>query len=36
MKDYLDDDMDSNALIGLLQKAGHEVFSPRTAGAHGK
>jgi hypothetical protein len=30
MRLYLDDDMDSNALIGLLRKAGHEVVSPRT------
>lgn len=36
MKVYLDDDMDSNALIGLLQKAGHEVDSPRAAGTRGQ
>ena len=36
MKVYLDDDMDSNALIGLLQKGGHEVVSPRATGTRGK
>jgi len=36
MKVYLDDDMDSNALIGLLRKAGHEVFSPRAIGTRGQ
>ena len=36
MKVYLDDDMDSNVLIGLLRKAGHEVFSPRTTGTRGQ
>jgi hypothetical protein len=32
MRVYLDDDLDSNALIGLLQSAGHEVTSPRGVG----
>ncbi len=35
MKIYLDDDLDSNVLIGLLQGAGHEVISPRTVGTRG-
>lgn len=35
MKVYLDDDLDSNALIGLLQRAGHEVISPRAVGTRG-
>lgn len=35
MRVYLDDDLDSNALIGLLQKAGHEVISPRAVGTRG-
>jgi predicted nuclease of predicted toxin-antitoxin system len=35
MRIYLDDDLDSNALIGLLQQAGHEVISPRAVGARG-
>lgn len=35
MKVYLDDDHDSNALIGLLQQAGHDVTSPRAAGTRG-
>ena len=35
MRVYLDDDLDSNALIGLLQQAGHEVISPRAAGTRG-
>lgn len=29
MRRYLDDDLDANALIGLLQHEGHEVVSPR-------
>ena len=29
MRVYLDDDLDSNALIGLLRLAGHGVVSPR-------
>ena len=36
MKVYVDDDMDSNALIGLLRKTGHEVVSPRAAGTRGQ
>ena len=36
MKVYVDDDMDSNALIGLLRRAGHEVVSPRAAGTRGQ
>ncbi|TAJ98216.1 hypothetical protein EPO44_11965 [bacterium] len=36
MKVYLDDDMDSNVLIGLLEKAGHKVVSPRAAGTRGQ
>lgn len=35
MRVYLDDDLDSNALIGLLEKSGHEVISPRTVGTRG-
>lgn len=35
MRVYLDDDLDSNALIGMLKQAGHEVFSPRTVGTRG-
>lgn len=35
MRVYLDDDLDSNALIGLLQQAGHEVVSPRAVGTRG-
>jgi predicted nuclease of predicted toxin-antitoxin system len=35
MRVYLDDNLDSNALIGLLQQAGHEVFSPRVLGTRG-
>lgn len=35
MKVYLDDDHDSNILIGLLQQAGHSVISPRAAGTSG-
>lgn len=35
MRVYLDDDLDSNALIGLLRSAGHEVISPRAAGIRG-
>jgi len=36
MRVYFDDDMDSNALIGLLRKAGHEVVSPRATGTRGQ
>ena len=32
---YLDDDLDANALIGLLQHAGHVVVSPRVVGTRG-
>jgi len=32
---YLDDDLDSNTLMGLLRRAGHEVVSPRAAGTRG-
>lgn len=35
MRVYLDDDLDSNALIALLQRAGHEVISPRAVGTEG-
>ena len=35
MRVYLDDDLDSNALIGLLQQDGHDVISPRTVGTRG-
>jgi predicted nuclease of predicted toxin-antitoxin system len=35
MRISLDDDLDSNALIGLLQQAGHEVVSPRAVGTRG-
>lgn len=35
MRVYLDDDLDSNALIGLLQQAGHEVISPKSVGTRG-
>jgi predicted nuclease of predicted toxin-antitoxin system len=35
MRLYLDDDLDGNALIGLLQHAGHEVVSPRAVGTRG-
>jgi predicted nuclease of predicted toxin-antitoxin system len=35
MRVYLDDDLDSNTLITLLQRAGHEVVSPRAVGTRG-
>ena len=35
MRLYLDDDLDSNALVALLRRAGHEVVSPRAAGTRG-
>ena len=35
MRLYLDDDLDSNALIGLLLQAGHQVVSPRAVGTRG-
>ena len=35
MRIYLDDDLDSNALIGVLRQGGHEVFSPRAVGTRG-
>jgi predicted nuclease of predicted toxin-antitoxin system len=35
MRVYIDDDLDSNALIGLLREAGHEVISPRAVGIRG-
>jgi predicted nuclease of predicted toxin-antitoxin system len=35
MRVYLDDDLDSSALIGLLGQAGHQVVSPRAVGTRG-
>ena len=35
MRLYLDDDVDSNALIGLLRQAGHDVLPPRGLGTRG-
>lgn len=35
MRVYLDNDLDSNALIGLLWDAGHMVISPRAVGTRG-
>lgn len=35
MRLYLDDDLDSNALIRALRRAGHAVTSPREAGTRG-
>lgn len=35
MRVYLDDDLDSNALIGRLKQEGHEVVSPREVGTRG-
>lgn len=35
MRLYLDDDLDANALIGLLQHAGHDVVSPRAVAMRG-
>src|SRR3989337_4237638 len=35
MRVYLDDDLDSNVLIGLLRRAGHKVISPRSVGTRG-
>jgi hypothetical protein len=35
MRLYLDDDLDTNILIGLLQQEGHEVVSPRVARTRG-
>ena len=35
MNVYLDDDLDSNALIGLLRKLGHRVVSPRATATRG-
>ena len=35
MRLYLDDDLDSNALIRLLRRQGHEVVSPRAVGTRG-
>src|SRR3990172_9993352 len=35
MRVYLDDDLDSNTLIGLLRRAGHVVVSPRSVGTRG-
>src|SRR3954471_11449581 len=35
MRIYLDDDLDSNLLISLLRRAGHEVVSPREVGTRG-
>ena len=35
MRLYLDDDLDSNVLLRLLQRAGHEVISPRAVGNRG-
>lgn len=36
MRVYLDDDLDSNALIRLLRQAGHEVVSPRNVGTRAR
>ncbi len=35
MRLYLDDDLDSNLLVGLLKRFGHEVTSPRAVGMRG-
>jgi Domain of unknown function (DUF5615) len=35
MKFYLDDDMDSNEIIGLLEHEGYEVISPRRVAMRG-
>jgi len=35
MRLYLDDDLDSNLLIRLLERAGHEIISPRAVGTRG-
>jgi predicted nuclease of predicted toxin-antitoxin system len=35
MRIYLDDDLDSNRLIGLLKNDGHTVVSPREVGTRG-
>ncbi len=35
MRLYLDDDLDSNALIRLLEEAEHEITSPRAVGTRG-
>ena len=35
MRVYLDDNLDSNALLGLLQQSGHDAVSPRTVGTSG-
>ena len=35
MRIYLDDDLDSNRLIGLLKNEGHAVVSPREVGMRG-
>lgn len=35
MRLYLDDNLDSNVLIGLVRQAGHEVISPRAVGTRG-
>ncbi len=35
MRIYLDDDLDSNALIGFLRQMRHEVISPRAVGTRG-
>lgn len=36
MKVYLDDDMDSNVLIGLLKKAGHDGSGNRPGNQAGR
>ena len=35
MRRYLDDDLDANALIGLLQHADHDGVSPRAVAMRG-
>ena len=35
MRLYLDDNLDSDALLGLLQQNGHDAVSPRTVGTLG-
>ena len=36
MRVYLDDDLDANTLVHLLQRAGHDVTSPRVVGTRGR
>lgn len=35
MRVYLDNNLDSNELLGLLQQSGHDAVSPRTVGTPG-